>query len=72
MALGIVSGRDDFKVPTIERMGGIGYLDDDRSIAATVWVVEGGINIGYRSTIWIMATCARFSDFGCVTVCYCA
>ena len=49
MALGIVSGRDDFKLPTIERMGGIGYLDDDRSIAATVWVVEGGINIGYRS-----------------------
>jgi hypothetical protein len=46
----MVSGRDDFKLPTIERMGGIGYLDDDRSIAATVWVVEGGINIGYRST----------------------
>jgi len=67
MALGIVSGRDDFKLPTIERMGGIGYLDDDRSIAATVWVVEGGINIGYRSTRWIMPISERFCSNGCKT-----
>ena len=26
---------------------------------------------GSSSTIWIMATCGSFSDFGCVTVCYC-
>jgi hypothetical protein len=31
-------------------MGGIGYLEDGVAIARTIRVVEGGINIGYRST----------------------
>jgi len=50
MAIGMVRGGDDFKLPAIERMGGIGYLEYRQVTVATVWVVEGGINIGYRST----------------------
>ena len=34
------------------------------------WVLE--VDIRKFLTIWIMATCERFSDIGCVTVCYCA
>src|SRR5262249_45693008 len=34
------------------------------------WVLEGGIMLRCRSTTWITATCGRFADFGCVTVCY--
>jgi len=41
---------DNFKLPAIERMGGIGYLDRCAAIAGAVRVVERGINIGYRST----------------------
>jgi len=54
MALGIVSGRDDLKLPTIERMGGIGYLEYRLICACTIRVVERGINIGYRSTASLM------------------
>jgi hypothetical protein len=71
MALGIVSGRDDFKLPTIERMGGIGYLEYRPIIVSTIRVVEGSINIGYRLTLWIMRICERFSSSGYVTVCCC-
>jgi hypothetical protein len=48
MAIGI--GRrtarrgNNFKLPAVERMGGIGYLEDRGAIRA----VEGGINIRYR------------------------
>jgi hypothetical protein len=38
--------RNDFKPAAIERMGRIGYFENGEAI----WVVEPGINIGYRST----------------------
>jgi hypothetical protein len=50
-----------------ERMGRIGDFDLFRGR-----VVEMGIKQWALSTIWIMAICEGFSDFGCVTVCYCA
>jgi hypothetical protein len=46
MTVGSTRGGDNFKLPTIERMGGIGYLDQ----LDAIWVVEGGSNIRYRST----------------------
>lgn len=47
MAVGGPCQSEDFKLPPIERMGGIGHF---QPIAAVVRVVERGINIGYRST----------------------
>jgi hypothetical protein len=48
MAIGIgrrtARRRNNFKLPAVERMGGIGYLEDRGAIR----VVEGGINIRYR------------------------
>jgi hypothetical protein len=46
MPVWITSYRKDVKLPAVERMGRIGHFE---AIAGT-WVVEGGINIGYRST----------------------
>ena len=48
MTVGIVRSGNDFKLPPIERMGRIGYFENER--ARAIWVVEGGSNIGYRST----------------------
>jgi hypothetical protein len=50
MAVARVAERNDFKLPAMERMGGIGYLENSWSRLAAIWVVEGGINIGYSST----------------------
>jgi hypothetical protein len=50
MTVWIVGRADDFKLPAIERMGGIGHLERCAAIADAVRVVEGGINIGYPST----------------------
>jgi hypothetical protein len=50
MTVWAVRRGDNFKLPTIERMGGIGYLDRCVAIAGAVRVVERGINTGYRST----------------------
>jgi hypothetical protein len=53
-------------MPTKERVGRIGHFE---AITGGIWVVEGGINIGYRSTRWIMLTCGSFSSDGYVTGC---
>jgi len=50
MTVGRVRRGDNFKLPAIERMGGIGYLKRYAAIAGAVRLVERGINIGYRST----------------------
>ena len=57
MTVWAVRRGDDFKLPAIERMGGIGYLDRCAVIAGTLRVVERGINTGYRSGRWIMRNC---------------
>jgi hypothetical protein len=53
MAIGMVRGTlrrgDDFKLPAIKRMGGIGHLEKGNTVLGHVRVVEGGINTGYRS-----------------------
>jgi hypothetical protein len=53
MAIGMMRGTmsrgNDFKLPAIERMGGIGYLEDGVAIVGAVRVVEQGINTRYRS-----------------------
>jgi hypothetical protein len=41
---------NDFKLPAIEGMGRIGHFKHCEAIAGAIRVVEGGINIGYRST----------------------
>jgi hypothetical protein len=48
LAIWTVRHGSDVKLPPIERMGRIGHFE------RAVRVVEGGINIGYCSTIWIM------------------
>jgi len=48
MAVGTAGDRDHFKLTAMERMERIGYLDNDLSTVGAVWVVEVGINIGYR------------------------
>ena len=50
MAVSMMGRGDDVKLPAIERMGRIGYLEYCQVAAIAVWVVEGGINIRYRST----------------------
>jgi len=47
VAVRVARRTDDFKLPAIERMGRIGYFEE---VAGAIRVVEGGINIGYRST----------------------
>jgi hypothetical protein len=44
LAIWAVRHGSDVKLPPIERMGRIGYFE------RAVRMVEGGINIGYRST----------------------
>jgi hypothetical protein len=51
-------------------MSGVGYLDLLGGLIRRV--LEGGIVLLSRSTLWIMDICELFSDFGCVTVCCCA
>jgi hypothetical protein len=66
VAVGIAGRGDDVKLPAIERMGSIGHFEVD---AGAIRVVEGGINIGYRSTLWIMLICGNFSGTGYATGC---
>ena len=40
---------------------GVGRIGHFEAITGAIWVVEGGINIGYRLTLWIMPVCAPFS-----------
>ena len=47
---------EDLKLPPIQRMGRIGHF---QAIAEVVRVVDGGINIGYRSTPSRMTSCWR-------------
>jgi hypothetical protein len=44
-------------MPAIEGVGRIGHFD---AAAGAIRVVEGGINIGYRSTLWITLICGSF------------
>jgi hypothetical protein len=52
VAIGIARRGDNFKLATIERVGRINHFKAIR----TIRVVEGGINIGYRSTVSRMAS----------------
>jgi len=47
LAVWVACRRDNFKLAAIEGMGRIGHFE---AIAAASRVVEGSINIGYRST----------------------
>jgi hypothetical protein len=71
MTVWMVRRGDNFKLPAIERMGGIGYLERCAAIAGAVRVVERGINTGYRLTLWIVLIFGNFSSDECVTACCC-
>jgi len=47
MAVWIAGGRDKLELPAIERVGRISHFE---AIPGSIRVVEGGIDIGYRST----------------------
>jgi hypothetical protein len=49
MAFWVACCRDDLELSAIEGMGRIGHLE---AIAGDIRVVDGGINIGYRSTAY--------------------
>jgi hypothetical protein len=66
MAIGIPCPGEEFKPAAMERMGRIGYFEKG---AGTIRVVEGGIDIGYRLTRWIMLICVRCCGSGCETGC---
>ena len=68
VAVRTASGRENLKMAAIERMGRIGHFE---TIAGTFRVVEGGINIGYRSTRWIMPICGNCFGSGYETGCCC-
>jgi hypothetical protein len=65
-----MADRQDLEASAEQGMGGVGHLDHFGIEGRRV--LEGGIMLVSRSTIWITATCGRFSDIGCVTVCCCA
>ncbi len=65
-----VTDRQDGEAPAEERMRGIDYLDLTGRLSGRV--LEQGSLLPGRSTLWIMAICELFSDFGCVTGCCCA
>jgi hypothetical protein len=60
-----MADRQDFEALAEQRMRGIDYLDLVRSRLR--WVLEGGIMIPSRSTLWIMPTCGNCSGKGYVT-----
>ena len=66
MAIWVACRRDNLELPAIESLGWIGHF---QAIAAAIRVVDGGINIGYRTTRWIMLSCGIFFSSGCVTEC---
>ena len=68
-ALRGMADRDDGESLPVQGVGQVRHLD---LFGRGGWVVEGGIMLPDRSTIWIMVICELFSDFGCVTVCCCA
>jgi hypothetical protein len=47
MAVWVACCRDNLEMPAIEGVARIGHFE---AIAGVIRVVEGGINIGYRST----------------------
>jgi hypothetical protein len=53
VAIWIVRRRDNLELPAIEGMCRIGHF---QAIAGAIRVVEGGINVGYRSTGSIMTS----------------
>src|SRR5437879_733564 len=54
VAIWVACRRDNLELPAIESLGWIGHF---QAIAAAIRVVDGGINIGYRTTRWIMLSC---------------
>ncbi|MFI5118665.1 MAG: hypothetical protein ACHP8B_18410 [Terriglobales bacterium] len=64
MAVWMAGGGDNLELPAIEGVGRIGHFE---AIARVIRMVEGGINIGYRSTCWIMLICGSFSSDECGT-----
>ena len=48
MAVWMAGSGDKLELPAKERVGRIGHLE---AIARTIRVVDGGINIGYRSRL---------------------
>ncbi len=68
--VGLVADRQNGETVSEERVRRIRHLDFVRRRRRRV--VEGGINMSARSTLWIMDICELFSDSGCVTACCCA
>jgi hypothetical protein len=66
-ALGRVTDRQDLKASAVQRMGGVGHLD--LFGIGRRWVVEGGIMLLSRSTIWITLICGSFYGTGYATGC---
>ncbi len=64
MAVWMAGSGDKLELPAIEGVGRIGHFE---AIAGAIRVVDGGINIGYRSTRWIMLNCEPFFGSGYVT-----
>jgi hypothetical protein len=62
----MADGQDGEASPE-QRMKRIGYLDLVRSRIR--WVLEGGIKLLSRSTLWITLICGPFFGSGCVTGC---
>jgi hypothetical protein len=54
VAVWIAGGGDKLKLPAKEGVGRISHFE---AIAGSIRVVEGGINIGYRSTVSRMESC---------------
>ena len=48
MAIWMAGSGDKLELPAIEGVGRIGHFE---AIVGAIRVVEGGINIGYRSTV---------------------
>ena len=69
-ALGRMADGKDWEAAAVQRMGGVSHLD--LFGIGRWWVLERGIMLLSRSTLWIMGICELFSDFGCVTAYCCA
>jgi hypothetical protein len=58
-ALGRMADRQDREAAAVQRMGGVGHLD--LFGIGRRWVLERGIMLLSRSTLWIMLVCEPFS-----------
>jgi hypothetical protein len=63
--VGRMADRQDREAPTVEGVSGVGHLDLFE--IGRLWVLEGGIMLRSRSTLWIMLTCGNCSGEGYVT-----